>query len=181
MKIQKTDIPDVLLLTPDIYRDDRGFFMETYREEHLKQHGFDIRFVQDNLSQSKQGTVRGLHYQIEQPQDKLITVMQGEILDVAIDLRRQSETFGEYTCAKLSFENRRQMLIPKGFAHGFAVLSQQANVYYKCTDYYYPGGERGVLWNDPKLDISWEVENPIISDKDQGQPKLNEIKDEDLF
>jgi dTDP-4-dehydrorhamnose 3,5-epimerase len=181
MQIESTHIPDILLLKPDIYRDDRGFFLETYRVEHLSERGVEVEFVQDNLSKSQKDTVRGLHYQIEQQQDKLIMVMQGTILDVAVDLRRGSSTFGEHTAMELSAENKHQMFIPKGFAHGFSVLSDHALVYYKCSDYYYPEGERGLLWNDPDLGIDWKVDDPIISEKDRHQPHLNEISNEDLF
>jgi len=181
MQLTQTYIPDVLLIKPDVYRDDRGFFLETYREEHLKAKDIDVHFVQDNLSQSHKNTVRGLHYQIEQQQDKLLMVMQGKILDVAVDLRRNSATFGQHVAVELSDDNKHQMFIPKGFAHGFAVLSEKALVYYKCSDYYYPEGERGLYWDDPDLDIDWKVEDPIVSEKDQQQPLLNEISNEDLF
>ena len=181
MEILETDIPDVLLLKPEVYRDDRGFFLETYREEHLAARGFDVHFVQDNLSKSQQGTVRGLHYQIEQQQDKLLMVMQGAILDVAVDLREGSPTFGQHVAMELSAENKHQMFIPRGFAHGFSVLSESALVYYKCSDYYYPEGERGLHWNDPELKIDWRVSNPIISEKDQNQPLLKDISRDDLF
>lgn len=181
MKIAETSIPDVLMFEPEVYRDDRGFFCETFRDEHLQAKGIDLHFVQDNLSKSQKGTVRGLHYQIEQQQAKLIMVMQGSILDVAVDLRRDSPTFGQHTAMELSAENKYQMFIPTGFAHGFSVLSDDALVYYKCSDYYYPEGERGLHWNDPDLDIDWKVEDPIISEKDRQQPRLNEISNEDLF
>lgn len=181
MDITSTNIPEVLLLKPDVYRDDRGFFLETYREEHLHDRGIETHFVQDNLSKSQQNTVRGLHYQIEQPQDKLLMVMQGRILDVAVDLHRNSSTFGHHTAVELSSENKHQLFIPKGFAHGFSVLSEEALVYYKCSDYYYPEGERGLRWNDPALDIDWQVEEPIISEKDQQQPLFDEIPNQDLF
>lgn len=181
MEIKKLDIPDVLLIEPAIHADSRGFFMETYREEELENRGINVHFVQDNLSKSHKDTVRGLHYQIEHQQDKLIMVMEGKILDVAVDLRQDSPTFGEHVARELSDENRHQMFIPKGFAHGFSVLSEEALVYYKCSDYYYPMGERGLLWNDPDLDIDWKVEEPIISGKDKNQPKLKDIKDDNLF
>lgn len=181
MNITETNIPDVLLLKPEVYRDDRGFFLETYREEHLHNRGVQTHFVQDNLSKSQQNTVRGLHYQIEQPQDKLLMVMQGRILDVAVDLRKNSPAFGEHTAVELSSENKHQLFIPKGFAHGFSVLSTEALVYYKCSDYYFPEGERGLRWSDPKLGIDWQVEEPIISQKDQQQPLLGDIGDQDLF
>jgi dTDP-4-dehydrorhamnose 3,5-epimerase len=181
MQITETKIPDVLLLKPKIYRDDRGFFLETYRKEHLRSKGLDVHFVQDNLSKSQKGTLRGLHYQIERQQDKLIMVMQGRILDVAVDLRQDSPTFGEHIATELPAEDKHQIFIPKGFAHGFSVLSDDALVYYKCSDYYYPEGERGLLWNDPDLGIDWKIENPILSEKDQSQPELSEIPNSDLF
>lgn len=181
MEITATNIPDVLLLKPEVYSDDRGFFMETYREEHLRSNGINVHFVQDNLSKSQQGTVRGLHYQIDQPQDKLIMVMQGTILDVAVDLRENSPTFGQYVEMKISSRNKYQFFIPKGFAHGFSVLTSEALVYYKCSDYYCPEGERGLFWDDPDLGIDWKVDDPIISEKDQHQPRLKEIPSEDLF
>lgn len=181
MKISPTRIPEVLLIEPEVYRDNRGFFLETYRREHLASRGIEVSFVQDNLSKSQEGTIRGLHYQIEQQQDKLMMVMQGKILDVAVDLRKGSPTFGKHTAMELSAENKRQLFIPKGFAHGFSVLSEEALVYYKCSNYYYPEGERGLYWNDPQLDINWKVERPVISVKDQEQPKLNELESKDLF
>ena len=181
MEITETHIPDVLLFEPVVHEDDRGFFLETYREEYLKYRNIDVHFVQDNLSKSQQNTIRGLHYQIEQQQDKLIMVMQGEILDVAVDLREDSPTFGQHTAVELSSDNKHQVFIPKGFAHGFSVLSEEALVYYKCSDYYNPSGERGLYWDDPKLDIDWKVDDPIISGKDQHQPKLDEIPSKDLF
>jgi dTDP-4-dehydrorhamnose 3,5-epimerase len=181
MKIVPTNIPDVLRLEPQVYSDERGFFLETYREEKLHEYGVDIHFVQDNLSESAYGTVRGLHYQITQPQDKLIMVMQGTIRDVAVDLRRSSPTFGQHTAIELSSENKHQLFIPKGFAHGFSVLSDKALVYYKCSDYYNSKGERGLRWDDPELEIDWQISDPIISKKDKQQPRLNQIPKKDLF
>jgi dTDP-4-dehydrorhamnose 3,5-epimerase len=181
MEITETNIPDVLLFKPVVHEDKRGFFLETYREEYLEYRNIDVHFVQDNLSKSQKDTLRGLHYQIEQQQDKLIMVMQGKILDVAVDLRENSPTFGQHTAVELSSDNKHQMFIPKGFAHGFSVLSEEALVYYKCSDYYYPDGERGLYWDDPELDIDWQVEDPIISGKDRHQPKLDEIPSKDLF
>lgn len=181
MHITETNIPEVLLVKPVVHRDNRGFFLETYREELFRSHGIEVHFVQDNLSKSQRNTVRGLHYQIEQQQDKLLMVMEGSILDVAVDLRPHSSTFGKHTAVKLSDKNKHQVFIPKGFAHGFSVLSNEALVCYKCSAYYYPEGERGLRWNDPQLEIDWLVDDPIISEKDQGQPLLDEIPKEDLF
>ncbi|MDZ7715670.1 MAG: dTDP-4-dehydrorhamnose 3,5-epimerase [Balneolaceae bacterium] len=181
MEFIETEIKDVLLLKPKVHQDSRGFFLESYRKELFYNRDIDIEFVQDNLSMSKQGTLRGLHYQIESPQDKLVMVVKGKVLDVAVDLRQSSPTFGKYTSRVLSDGNKHQLFIPKGFAHGFSVLSDEAIVAYKCSDYYNPDGERGLRWNDPQLDINWEVSDPIISEKDQKQPLLKEISKQDLF
>lgn len=181
MEFEKTEIEDVLLLKPKIFKDRRGIFLESYRKSLFRERGLDIDFVQDNISSSKKGAIRGLHYQIENPQDKLIMVMQGEIMDVAVDLRVSSSTFGSCITRTISEKNRHQLFIPKGFAHGFLVLSEEALVYYKCSDYYNPEGERGLLWNDPALDINWGVDDPVISDKDLHQPELSEIPERDLF
>lgn len=181
MEYLPTEIEDVLLIKPSVFEDTRGFFFESYRKSRLQEQGLDITFVQDNVSQSKKDTLRGLHYQIEQPQDKLIMVLQGEILDVAVDLRKNEPTFGQHVSRKLSAQNHHQLLIPKGFAHGFSVLSDQALVYYKCSDYYNPDGERGVQWNDSELGIDWKVQNPVLSSKDQEHPALKDVPNNDLF
>lgn len=181
MEFEKTEIEDVLLLKPKVFRDRRGIFLESYRKSLFLERGLDIDFVQDNVSSSKKGAIRGLHYQIINPQDKLIMVMQGEIMDVAVDLRKSSSTFGKSVTRIISEDNRHQLFIPKGFAHGFSVLSDEALVYYKCSDYYNPDGERGLLWKDAALDINWGVNEPVISDKDLHQPKLSEIPEGDLF
>lgn len=181
MEYIPTEIEDILLIKPSVFRDDRGFFFESYRESQLQKQGLDIRFVQDNVSFSAKNSLRGLHYQVENPQDKLLMVLQGEILDVAVDLRTSSKTFGQYISRILSAENKHQMLIPKGFAHGFLVLSENALVHYKCSDYYNSDGERGLRWDDHRLGINWDVKHPILSEKDQNHPGLSEIPDEDLF
>jgi len=181
MEYVPTKIEDVLLIKPSVFKDERGFFFESYRESRLKDQGLDISFVQDNVSLSAKNSLRGLHYQIQNPQDKLLMVLQGEILDVAVDLRKNSKTFGQYISRVLSAQNKHQLLVPKGFAHGFLVLSQNALVYYKCSDYYNPEAERGLRWDDPALGIDWKVKNPILSEKDHHHPGLNEIPDEDLF
>ncbi len=181
MEIKSTSIDDVLLIKPDVFGDDRGYFMETFREQWFRERGIDVRFVQDNLSYSHRGTLRGLHYQIEQPQAKLVRVPEGKVLDVAVDLRKESDTFGQTTAHILGGENKTQMYIPVGFAHGFAVLSEHAYVQYKCSDYYYPEGERGVYWADSELDITWQIDDPIISDKDRQLPLFEDLPDEDLF
>lgn len=181
MEYTPTEISDVLLIKPSVFSDERGFFFESYRESRLKEQGIETGFVQDNVSFSIRNTVRGLHYQIENSQDKLLMVLQGEILDVAVDLRKDSPTFGQHVSRILSRENKHQLLIPKGFAHGFLVRSERALVHYKCSDYYNPDGERGLRWNDPALEIKWEVEAPVLSKKDQQNPLLQDIPDHDLF
>lgn len=178
MKIQRTRLNGVLLLEPEMYSDDRGFFSETYRREAFPA---ELDFVQDNLSRSRQGVIRGLHYQIEHPQAKLVMAVSGEILDVAVDLREGSTTFGLHSAHRLSGTNMHQLYIPEGFAHGFSVLSESAVVYYKCSDYYFPQGERGIRWDDPDLAIDWQVDDPVLSEKDRGLPTLNEITFKDLF
>ncbi|MGM0588532.1 MAG: dTDP-4-dehydrorhamnose 3,5-epimerase [Bacteroidota bacterium] len=181
MEIIDTKIPDVKLIKPDVHGDDRGFFLETYRKNLFQDHGIDTEFVQDNCSYSHQGALRGLHYQIEQPQAKLVMVLKGTVLDVAVDIRRNSPTFGEHVAFELSGENKHFLYIPVGFAHGFAVLEDDTYFQYKCSDYYNPQGERGIRWNDPQLGIDWPLENPILSGKDQNLPLLNDVQDNDLF
>lgn len=180
MEIQSLAIPDVLLLKPSIFGDERGFFTETFRQSWLSERGLDLRFVQDNLSRSKKGTLRGLHYQITQAQAKLVTVLSGAVLDVAVDIRKGSPTFGQHIAIELNDQNRYQLLIPEGFAHGFQVLSSQADFYYKCSDYYFPQGERGIAYDDPKLAIRWNSISVILSSKDQHHPRLEQVPAEDL-
>lgn len=162
-------IPDVLLVTPRVHGDERGFFMETWHARRFEEAGIPDRFVQDNHSLSTRNTLRGLHYQIRQPQGKLVRVVRGEVFDVAVDLRRDAPTFGRWTAACLSAQNKQQMWIPPGFAHGFLVLSEQAEFVYKCTDFYAPQHERTLLWNDPELGIDWPLPAaaaPLVSPKD---------------
>ena len=168
MDVRPTSIPDVLLIKPNVYEDARGFFKETYQEERYRKIGVNAHFVQDNYSRSQKGTLRGLHYQVEHAQGKLVQVFRGEIFDVAVDMRRTSPTFGKWTSAILSERNHLQLYIPPGFAHGFYVLSELAEFSYKCSDYYFPEYERTLLWNDAKLDIEWPItEGPLLSEKDQ--------------
>jgi dTDP-4-dehydrorhamnose 3,5-epimerase len=168
------NIPDVLLIEPRIFQDDRGFFLESYRAELFAQAGLSTQFVQDNHSGSGYGILRGLHYQIRQSQGKLFRVVAGEVFDVAVDIRRSSPTFKQWVGLYLSAENKRQIWIPPGFAHGFYVVSPWAEILYKVTDYYAPQWERTLLWNDPDLDIAWPIpagEDPILSPKDRiGTP-----------
>ena len=172
MNVIPTAIPDVLLIEPRVFSDSRGFFKETYQEARYAEAGIDVRFLQDNLSRSCRGTLRGLHFQKEHPQAKLVQSLSGRIWDVAVDVRRNSPHFGRFVATELSDENHRQLYIPAGFAHGFCVLSETADLFYKCTDFYYPQDERTLLWNDPKLCIPWPVEvEPILSEKDRrGTP-----------
>ena len=149
--------------------------METYHQQKYQKTGIDQAFVQDNHSHSNQGVLRGLHYQLKHPQGKLIYAVTGTIFDVAVDIRRGSPTFGQWTGAELSADNKRQIYVPQGFAHGFVVLSQSADVIYKCTDVYAPGDEYGILWSDPEIGINWPVKNPILSQKDLENPTLNQI------
>jgi dTDP-4-dehydrorhamnose 3,5-epimerase len=174
VKATATDIPDVMILEPRVFRDERGFFMESYNQRSFKQAtGVDAQFVQDNTSFSVRNVVRGLHYQIQQAQGKLIQVMAGEIFDVAVDLRRGSQTFKQWVGVRLSGAVPRMLWIPEGFAHGFLALSEHAILLYKTTDYYAPEHERAILWNDPDLDIRWPLqETPIVSEKDRRASTL---------
>jgi dTDP-4-dehydrorhamnose 3,5-epimerase len=174
MEFVPTSLPDVLLIRPRVYGDERGFFMETYRHQLFSDAGISAQFVQDNHSGSRQGILRGLHYQIRQPQGKLVRAIVGEVFDVVVDLRRSSPTFGEWDGVYLSAENKCQLWIPQGFAHGFYVVSPWAEVMYKTTDYYAPEWERTLLWNDPDLGIPWPLvdgQAPSLSAKDiEGKP-----------
>ena len=174
MKAIPTDIPDVIILEPQVFPDARGFFMETYHARKLAELGIAAQFVQDNHSRSQRGTLRGLHYQIRQTQGKLLRVVNGEIFDVAVDLRRSSPTFGRWTSAILSADNKLQLWVPPGFAHGFYTLSETVDLIYKVTDYYAPQWERTLIWDDLQINIAWPLidnEPPVLSAKDlQGQP-----------
>ncbi|HZR58777.1 MAG TPA: dTDP-4-dehydrorhamnose 3,5-epimerase [Terriglobales bacterium] len=168
MKVTQTSLPGVLLLEPRVFADERGFFLESYNETKMAEIGIRERFVQDNHSYSSKGVLRGLHYQLRHPQGKLIRVVSGEIFDVAVDLRRGSPTFGKWYGAMLSAENKRMLWIPPSMAHGFSVLSDRADVLYKATDFYHPESERTILWNDPQLNIGWQIKGePIVSAKDR--------------
>lgn len=176
MKIIQTKLKGCLIIEPQVYGDERGFFLETFQAERYYEAGIEETFVQDNRSRSSQNVLRGLHFQKTKPQGKLVTVTNGEVFDVAVDLRPNSDTFGEYEAVVLSGENKLQFYIPPGFAHGFYVISKTADFQYKCSNYYDPTDEGGILWNDPSLNINWPVVAPILSEKDQMQPKLDEIK-----
>ena len=176
MRVIPADIPELLLIEPDVFTDTRGFFLETFHAERYRAHGMRGPFVQDNHSRSVQGTVRGLHLQVARPQAKLIRVIVGEIFDVAVDVRLGSPTFGKWVGVRLSAESFRQYYIPEGFAHGFSVLSPVAEIEYKCTDLYDPPGQIGLAWNDPTLGIPWGVDAPVLSDRDRQNPTIAEAR-----
>jgi dTDP-4-dehydrorhamnose 3,5-epimerase len=178
MEFVKTPLEGVLVIEPDVHRDARGFFLETYNEERYARGGLAVRFVQDNHSRSTRGTLRGLHAQLRKPQGKLVRAVEGEIFDVAVDVRRGSPHFGEWFGVVLSAESFRQLYVPPGFVHGFCVLSDLAQVEYKCTEFYDPGGEVSVLWNDPDIGIDWPLEDePRLSPKDAAAARLRDVAD----
>ncbi|AEI68080.1 dTDP-4-dehydrorhamnose 3,5-epimerase [Corallococcus macrosporus] len=174
MKVTPLELPDVLLLEPKVFGDDRGFFMEMFHAARYAAVGIPGPFVQDNYSRSAKGTLRGLHFQEPQAQGKLVQVLAGAVYDVAVDVRRGSPTFGRWVAEELSSDNRRQLWIPPGFAHGFCVVSDSADFHYKCTSLYAPETERSVAWNDPDLAIPWPVSEPLLSPKDARAPKLRD-------
>jgi len=181
MKVIETDLSGVFIIEPRVFRDTRGFFVETWHEERYAEAGLEsLRFVQDNHSRSQRGVLRGLHYQTRHAQGKLLRVARGEVFDVAVDVRAGSPTFGRWAGTILSDENHRQMYIPPGFAHGFCVLSDEADFCYKCTDYYYPQGEAGVLYSDPEIGIDWPIDTRVLSDKDRGLPRLADVPEHKL-
>ncbi len=173
MKVIDTKIPDVKIIEPAVFGDDRGFFMETWQQKAFEEKVAKRTFVQDNHSKSKKGILRGLHYQTENTQGKLVRVVSGEVYDVVVDIRKGSPTFGEWIGVYLSAENKRQLWVPEGFAHGFYVTSDEAEFVYKCTDYYNPGAEHSILWNDPEIGIEWPIdESPLLSAKDKQADNL---------
>jgi len=175
MKVEKTKLDGVLLVTPQVFGDDRGFFMETYNREKALESGLPGEFVQDNHSKSSKGVLRGLHYQSPNWQGKLVRTVQGEIYDVAVDIRAGSPSFGEWVGVYLNDENKQQLYVPPGYAHGFCVTSDTAEVVYKCTALYEPSEEGSVLWNDPDIGINWPVENPSLSEKDRDAQRLADL------
>jgi len=178
MKFTKTALLDVFLIEPDVFKDTRGFFMETYNQRKYAEVGIDQVFVQDNYSHSRYGILRGLHYQLKNAQGKLVFVITGEIFDIVVDIRIGSPRFGQWFGTHLSADNRRQIFVPEGYAHGFIVLSESVDVIYKCTDFYTTGDEYGIFWADPTIGIDWPTKNPVLSDKDSKNPKLKEIPEE---
>jgi dTDP-4-dehydrorhamnose 3,5-epimerase len=175
MKRIETELSGVVVIEPLVFKDERGFFFESYQEVKFAELGVRDHFVQDNHSKSIKGTLRGLHYQITRPQSKLCRVIQGEVLDVVVDIRRGSPQFGQHVSVLLSAENMRQIYVPAGFAHGYVVLSETAEFLYKCNDFYFPEYERGVIWNDAEIGISWGIQKPILSVKDSAHPVLSNI------
>ncbi len=175
-KFTKTAIEGIIIVEPTVFGDDRGFFMETYQSEEFAKGGITADFVQDNHSGSTKGVLRGMHYQINFPQSKLVRCISGEVFDVVIDLRENSPTYKKWEGVILSAENRKQLFVPKGFAHGFLVLSDTAELLYKVDDYYHPNDEGGIMWNDPEIGINWPISDdfqPILSDKDKKHPPFN--------
>lgn len=180
MNVTELELPGVLLIEPRVFGDPRGFFLETWQARRYADAGLPERFVQDNLSRSAHGVLRGLHYQVHRPQGKLVSVFEGEVFDVAADIDPDSRTFGRWVGVRLSGDNHRQLYVPPGYAHGFCVLSDAAYFAYKCTDYYVPELERGVKWDDPMLAIEWPVEDPVVNGRDAGWPILEEARREEL-
>lgn len=176
MRFVSTDLPGVVRVEPQVFGDARGFFLEVYHAAKFREGGLDVTFVQDNHSASARGVLRGLHAQLERPQGKLVRVIEGEIWDVAVDIRRGSPHFGRFTAATLSAENRHLLYVPEGFAHGFQVTSERAQVEYKCTDFYAPADEITVAWNDPALAIPWPIATPVLSAKDEKGRPLRELE-----
>lgn len=180
MMIETTPLAGLLLIKPDVFGDERGFFQETWNLRRYTEAGLDRHFVQDNLSLSRKGILRGLHFQNPNPQGKLVYVLKGEVFDVAVDVRTDSPTFGQWYGVTLSEENHQQLFIPEGFAHGFCVTSETALFAYKCTSFYKPEAEFSLLWNDPDIGIDWPVKEPELSEKDRNASRLNELSRESL-
>ncbi|MFT9495986.1 dTDP-4-dehydrorhamnose 3,5-epimerase [Anaerosolibacter sp.] len=178
-KFIRTDIEDLYIIEPVVFGDQRGYFMETYNAKDFQEAGLNMVFVQDNQSKSRKGVLRGLHFQYKHPQGKLVRVTKGEVFDVAVDLRKDSKTYGKCYGIILSEENKRQFYVPEGFAHGFIVLSEEAEFVYKCTDYYHPEDEGGIIWNDPTIGVQWPLENieeVLLSEKDKKWKTLEETE-----
>ena len=179
IKVTPCKLAGMFVIEPQVFGDSRGYFMETYNQRDMAEAGLNMVFVQDNQSMSKQGVLRGLHYQIRHPQGKLVRVLRGEVFDVGVDLRPDSPTYGQWHGELLSAENKKQLFIPEGFAHGFYVLSGEAEFCYKCTDFYHPGDEGGIRWDDPDIAVNWPLMDGIpvlLSDKDKKQPFFRELK-----
>ncbi len=180
MKVTETKLSGVLILEPKVFQDDRGYFLETWNKVRYEEAGVPGNFVQDNISFSQKGILRGLHFQYPQSQGKLIQVLSGEVIDVVVDIRVGSPTYGKWIGEVISESNHRQMYIPPGFAHGYCVTSKTAHFSYKCTDFYNPTTEHGIIWNDPDIGIEWPVEQPVLSPKDMRYPRLKDLRPENL-
>ena len=172
MEFIQTEIPDIILVKPNVIEDHRGFFMESYHIEKFKIGGINCTFVQDNHAKSVQNTLRGLHFQVQYPQAKLLRCLKGKVFDVAVDIRQDSPYFGKWVGEELSEENRNQLYIPEGFAHGYYVMSETAEIVYKCSEIYHPQDEQGIRWDDPDIAINWPGDNPILSEKDKALPMM---------
>lgn len=180
MNILTTALEGILIIEPAVYTDNRGYFMETYHRERYHKEGILPNPVQDNLAYSEKGTLRGLHFQVKHPQAKLVQVIFGEIFDAAVDLRPGSDTFGKWFGIHLSDKNKRQLFIPAGFAHGYCVLSDAAYVFYKCSEFYHPEDESGIIWSDERIGIDWPIDGPIVSPKDLNLPPLSSLQPDQL-
>lgn len=180
MNVTETALPGVIVIEPKVFGDNRGFFFESYERERYREAGIPEEFVQDNISRSRRGVLRGLHFQLRYPQGKLVLVTQGAVFDVAVDIRVGSPTFGQWAGTELSDKNHRQLYIPPGFAHGFCVLSENVDFLYKCTDFYHPEDEGGVIWNDPQIAIAWPIADPTVSERDAKHRPLKDIAPEKL-
>ena len=176
MNVIETALPGVLIIEPKAFGDHRGFFLETFQVERYREAGITLPFVQDNHSRSQRGVLRGLHFQKTRPQGKLVSVSRGAVYDVAVDIDPASATYGQFVGVELNDDNHRQMWIPPGYAHGFCVLSEVADFQYKCTDFYFPADESGLLWNDPDVGIPWPITEPQLSAKDANNPRLRDLK-----
>ena len=175
LKIETTPLKGLLIIEPVVYTDDRGHFLETFQQLRYRENGVPTAYVQDNLAFSHKNVLRGLHFQVNYPQAKLIQAISGEIFDVAVDVRPGSSTFGRWSAVRLTADNHRLLFVPEGFAHGYCVISESATVMYKCSEYYHPDDEGGVLWSDPKIGIDWPVRQPVVSDKDARLPPLETL------
>lgn len=178
MKVSEGRLKGIKIIEPKVFRDSRGFFIESYSAKKLADYGINMEFVQDNHSYSVKNVLRGLHYQVNPGQDKIVRVTSGEVYDVVVDIRRDSPTFGQWESFILSAENMKQVFVPKGFAHGFCALSDNVDFLYKCSEYYSPQDERGIIWNDPDLGIDWPVKEPLLSPKDTVYPQLKDTSDD---
>lgn len=180
MEFIPTAIEGVVRIRPTVFEDARGSFREQFRSDSFEKHGLTSHFVQDNISTSSRGVLRGLHYQVVNPQIKLVTVLRGSVVDVAVDIRKGSPTFGKHVSVLLSDRNKEMLYIPAGFAHGFQAIEEDTVFHYKCSDYYNRDGERSLIWNDPRIGIIWPIDSPLLSAKDLENPTLDQIRDEDL-